>query len=578
MLNKPSFIAFAVLLITFLSVNIYIKAETEVDDKQKLKYNQDIFNTITYDELVTISEGNALAPELQVQVDYVLNNSVVDNTISKDSSVKNNNKVLGDFIRVASWNIARGIHLDKIIKIFNEPEEMARLIEEQNPKKANIVKTQLGILKHADIITLSEVDAGMPRTEYKVIVEEFAKSIGFNYAYGIEFLEVDPARLGLEEYRWSEEADLFPEGIDIDKDKYRGLHGNAILSRFPLKNVRIIRLPKYYDWYTEERIKVGNLESMRRKTASKLFGEKVLREIRYGSRIALVADAEVPGLDTPVTIVAAHLENRTLPVYRKKQMKFLLKNIEDKQNPVVIGGDFNTALHDAAPIDAKNARKSRLNRFLSKLKIYNIPYKMIIVPATTLPSTARKRLDPSVKSIPIVSVNPERKLFNLLKSFEFKDDTHFDFRSTPGKFVGRPGNLANSNERKLKGFVETYEFQRPLYVGRFKLDWLFVKGYCKKAVDKECTYKMAPHFGSTLVDLNYQYNEIFADHAPVTVDLPLEDPGLLSKPEVKELKTIIKEKKKKKDPEAVQRLKEKKLQEKNQQKLEKQNKKNSEKQ
>lgn len=544
-----------------ITFNSSVYAETNGEIPEDLQYNQNIFDTLSFQDLAVLSKGDEVDKALQAKIDYVLYNVAVDNTISKDSSIKNNNKVIGDFIRVASWNIERGMHLDDIIKVFNKPEILYKRIEKENPKMANRVKNQIRALRKADIITLTEVDVGMPRTNYRNIIEDFANAIGYNYAYSVEFLEVDPAHLGLEEFEWSEEAFLFPDGLDVDEEKYRGLHGSAILSRFPLKNVEVVRLPKKYDWFRSERIKINRLESIRRRGSAKLFGEIVLREIRYGERIAVVADVDVPGLDTPLTVISAHLENRTSAKNRKNQLDYLLERVKNKQNPLVIGGDFNTSIHDAAPVGT-NKPNSKLNKFLNRLKVYNVPYKMVVTPAFVLPNTLRKSLDPSVRTIPVISVNPERQLFNLLKKFEFDDDTHFDFRSTPGKTVGSLGNLANSNERRLKGFVSTYQFERPLFVGRFKLDWLFVKGYCDKAIDNNCTYKMAPHFGMTMFDFNYQFDKPFADHAPVTVDLPLNDPGLLTKPEIKDLKKIIKEKKTKKDIDAVQRKKELKRQEK----------------
>lgn len=558
------------LVLLLLAFNLPVVSQESLNASDKQKYNQEIFSTLTFEELIIISKSEEMSLELVEQINYVLNNVAVDNTISKDHSIRNNNAILGDFIRVASWNIERGMDLDTIIKIFNNPDELAKRIEHENPKMANRVKTQINVLKQADILTLTEVDVGMPRTNYRNIVEEFAHSIGYNYAYGIEFLEVDPSHLGLEEYKWSENADLFPEGVVIDEENYRGLHGSAILSRFPLKNVRLIRLPDVYDWYEKERIKIGKLETLRRKVSSKFFGEKVLREIRYGDRIAIIADIEIPGLETPITVVSAHLENRTSPKNRRKQIKFLLNEIKSIKNPVIVGGDMNTAVHNAAPLDTKKTHKSLLNRFVSKLKVYNIPYKLAIVPLMSLPNAARKGYDPSIKSIPIFSVNPERGLFNLVRNFEFDDNCHFDFRSTPGKFMGHSGSLANSNERRHKGFVATYQFEKPHFIGKFKLDWLFVKAYCEKPDDKNCTYKMAPHFGMTLFDLNNQFHHRIADHAPITVDLPLEDPGLLTKPEVKEMKKEIKVQKKKKDPDAVKQLKEEQKAEKQNNKLKKQ--------
>ena len=133
----------------------------------------------------------------------------------------------------------------------------------------------------------------------RIVAEELAESIGYNYAFAPEFLEVDPVHLGLEDYKWSEERSLLQEGIlknlEVDKSRYKGLHGTAILSQFPLKNVRILRLPQEYDWYDGEKKRISGLEDIKREVSEKIIKEYLLREIRVGSRIALIADITVPG-------------------------------------------------------------------------------------------------------------------------------------------------------------------------------------------------------------------------------------------------------------------------------------------
>ena len=76
-----------------------------------------------------------------------------------------------------------------------------------------------------------------------------------NYAYGVEFVEVDPLTMGLDTQVFAEEveeADTEPgesksamlehveQIMKPDPERYHGLHGSAILSRYPLENVRLI--------------------------------------------------------------------------------------------------------------------------------------------------------------------------------------------------------------------------------------------------------------------------------------------------------------------------------------------------
>ncbi len=529
---------FNLLFIIALMIISIAPALSEVLEKgvEELKYNEEIYDTLDFDELVSLSEDEDFYESIKDQVDFVLNNAVVDNSINQNPEINKHNEILGDYIRVASWNIERGMNLDEIIDIFNNPSVLTDKIKKENPKKLKSVASEISILKNADIIFLTEVDAGMPRTKYRKVAKEFAEAINFNYAYAVEFLEIDPAHLGLEDYKWSEERVVFGDNPPpIYKDKYRGLHGSAILSKFPLNNVRVLRYPKVYDWYNGEKIRIGQLEKFKRITASKFFNEDIIREIRFGSRMAIIADINIPGFKDPVTLIATHLENRTTPHNRKKQLQSLLKTVKEKENPVILAGDFNTATADAAPHKTKKINQKHKHFILRHCFFYNIPKHYVIDPVMSIPNTLRKHDDPTVKSLPVFSSNPERGLFNLLRKFKFEDGYHFDFRSTPGKYSGRGGTLANSNKRAFKGFVATFMRQRPLYVGKFKLDWLFVKPYIKKANCKDCSFKFAPHFGKTLFDLNYAFKESISDHAAITVDIPLQEPVSVSKKEAKHI-------------------------------------------
>jgi len=138
-----------------------------------------------------------------------------------------------------------------------------------------------------------------------------------NYAYGVEFVEVDPVfDLGTEQVHLSDaqEDQRLQEDLRVDKDRFHGLHGTAILSRYPIENARVFRLPVCYDWYANEYKAISKLEVGKRWSAQKLFRERVERELRHGGRMALIADITVPDLPTGrATLVAAHLENKCPP-------------------------------------------------------------------------------------------------------------------------------------------------------------------------------------------------------------------------------------------------------------------------
>ena len=515
--------------VLFMQTGNFMQAKTLTDFDKPAEYeslNKDLMNKLSFDELIKLSAEKNPENDLNTKLNYVLYNPIVDNSFGKNNVAINNDKNIGDFVRTASWNIDRGLNLDYIKTLFSSPEEMMKKITDPKVDKLKVAK-QIEILRHSDIMVLNEVDIGMPRTDYKNIAEELAKTLGYNYAFGTEFVEVDPAHLGMEDNQWSEERILFPgKKYTVDKSKYKGLHGNAILSRFPLKNVRIIRFPAYYDWFGSEKSKVAEIEFIRREAAEKIFREDVIREIRQGSRIALLADVEIPGMKQPVTIIAVHLENRALPEYRYKQIKILLDAIKDIKNPVILAGDFNTTANDASPTSVKREIVKRLEdpQFLAKqILIYAVPYSLAVSTAEEVTDLLRIYKNPAVKNIPVISPNKERKLFLTLQNFMFNDGGKFDFSGNKYKSSnGRANLLANSNQRDIQGFTPTYIFQRPLFIGKYKLDWIFVKpSVSVKESNSNKITEFEPLYGRTLLEMNYAFDKLPSDHSPVTVDLPI---------------------------------------------------------
>ena len=95
--------------------------------------------------------------------------------------------------------------------------------------------------------------------------------------------------------------------------------------------------------------------------------------------------------------------------------------------------------------------------------------------------TAKFQGDPTASGVPLLAANPEQGFFKDLNKYRFDDGTRIDFRGDAELSVnGRAGTLGNSNERASKGFVTTFALPRTLgAVGKFRLDWVFVKGDLK---------------------------------------------------------------------------------------------------
>ncbi|MBI1816136.1 MAG: hypothetical protein HYR72_14255 [Deltaproteobacteria bacterium] len=159
-------------------------------------------------------------------------------------------------------------------------------------------------LRDADILLLNEVDWGMARSGNRHVARELAARLGLGYAFAIEFLELTKG----------EAAEL-----DVPDENTWSLHGNAILSRWPLHNARVLRLPVRCSWAEGA-------------------------QARIGGRAALLA--EIDTARGPLTLACTHLENRTTPDGRRDQMRALLDALRNRPR-AIIGGDLNTSTIDA---------------------------------------------------------------------------------------------------------------------------------------------------------------------------------------------------------------------------------------
>ena len=315
-----------------------------------------------------------------------------------------------------------------------------------------------------------------------------------------------------------------------DPARYRGLHGTAILSRYRLENVRLIPFKlQGHDWYFDEKKKESDFAKVQGKVSNTVFKEQMVRQVRRGGRMMLLADIvdrELPS--GRVTVVATHLEDVTTPKNRRLQLDELLERIQKINHPVILAGDMNTSTHDAMPISMSRAIKQRIGSgkwwaeegATSALK-YGTPFGWMYDASFGAVGFVRKVDDPTEHSIPLLGENAEAKFFVTLDKFRFADGGYFDFRGENDRSAnGHGGKLADSNERGEKGFVPTNELGKTIGpVGQYKLDWIFVRPAGVSG------YRFAPHFGRTLRALNHSIPGRISDHSPITADLPLQEPG-----------------------------------------------------
>ena len=185
--------------------------------------------------------------------------------------------------RFVAWNLERGIQ-------YNGQLEALR----SDP-----------YLREADALLLTETDVGMARSRNRAVAQELARELGLHYAFAPCYLNLAKGA-----------------GVELDHsgENELGLHGNAILSRYPIQNVRLVHLKNGKD---------------------KMSG----REKRLGRQTAVVADIEFPNL--PVTVASIHLDAQSTQRHRHDQMRDVLDALATDR-PMVIGGDWNTMTYNSS--------------------------------------------------------------------------------------------------------------------------------------------------------------------------------------------------------------------------------------
>ena len=452
-------------------------------------------STARESDFLSFEELNVLAkptePEFEETTERLNRLLTVPRIVSTNSSIDST----GDTIRIAFWNIGWGLQWPLIEAALRDPDEFKSRIARQRGFSAlrwQRAAEELSLLRTADVILLNEVDVGMPRTAYADVVRELANALGMNYTFAVEFVELSNL------------------GGDVDPLRYRGLHGNAILSRFSIRSVSVHRLPQCYDWFETERMQITNLEKGKRWTAARFLNERVSRQVRRGGRMALIAELNTGlGTDETLTAVASHLEERSTPSCRQQQMLDLLTAIQGIAGPVVLGADLNSSGRDGTPTSfgREITRRVTSKQFWGRCAVeWFVPPFSWMLRTVNLWKNSR---DPTAVSIPILARNRERGLFEMLRKFRFFDGGAFDF--------GEEATLDTTNARGRKGFRPTRRLDRNLlgFMGGYKLDWIFVKPGYGGAGNAD----MQPENPRTLTTINRIAPVPLSDHSPITVDL-----------------------------------------------------------
>lgn len=487
---------------------------------------------LSFDELVKLATSDPPPQELQAKLEQILNEPFLSNEATLEGTKPNAPfvKNLGPVLRIAEWNINRTPRESQVKDaLANKAAFLAKARRTQNSKKLQTVTEQLNVLQGSDVVVLDEIDDGVARSNYENTPRELAKALRMNYAFAVEFVELDNIYAA-----YSKDGKTPPSRDDQkfgnDPDRDRGLEGTALLSRYPIRDARIIRLPSEYDWYHEEIKTLTIAQKIQNWYAAALLRQRAQRQVRRGSRVALIVDLEVPQSATGVvTIICPHLENYTNPQGRRAQMEYLLLRIADITNPVIVTGDFNTTGRNAHPAAGDRNFFDSLTSFrlwLPPFVFFCNPFPGILFPWNVV----KNANDPTAANVPVLAPNKERALFEDLREFRFADGGKFAWTGQKWQSSqGRGGTLASSNERARKGFVPTFCIGRTFGLGgKYKIDWYLVKTRNPASAAAGEEFQLAPFYGRTYPEINVALGKRISDHAPSTLDLPLMEPQLAS--------------------------------------------------
>jgi len=195
-----------------------------------------------------------------------------------------------DEIVLCTYNVQRGLRLEDQLRAFGSDAGMPS----------------------PDVLLINEVDRGCTRSGDRNVAREYARALGMCYVYGVEFLEL-PRFWG-------------PDGSVRRPCE----HGNAIVSRYPLGNVRLIRHRRTRSWHS---------------TVQRILH---IGQPRLGGRVALAADARIG--ERMLRVYSVHFESgrhghgSSAPdAYRKAQAQELIEDASELKRGVVIGGDMNVS-------------------------------------------------------------------------------------------------------------------------------------------------------------------------------------------------------------------------------------------
>lgn len=336
--------------------------------------------------------------------------------------------LINDFVRVTHWNIEKGKHLDAVIAALRT-----------HP-----------ILRNADVISINEADVGMARSSQRFVAREIGEALGMHVAFAPCYLEFTKG---------------YGDDLLVQEENTVALQGNAILSRYELRNLRIIELPVCFEHFN--------------------FVEK-----RIGRRNALAADVIVKG--KTLSFVTTHLEVRNAPSCRAKQMSAIISELQRDDTPqaAMIAGDFNSNTF------ARGGRWRTL-RGAARL-LFSKPEKLMQL---------------------ITHPQSHEPLFDLLYENGFTDRGFNDESATcrvPLSILEDKSRLPVSLAEMVERRMEPYHNQLD-----FRLDWILGRNVraLKDAEITDSVSGITSRAPQTITGLSNEQGIQISDHDPITADI-----------------------------------------------------------
>jgi endonuclease/exonuclease/phosphatase family metal-dependent hydrolase len=379
-------------------------------------------------------------------------------------------------LRVISWNAAdpRGSEIEGVAALLEGDENSL-------PKTGDRIRRELSETAAGDVFLVQEI--GLPAA---ITV---ARRLGAHLVWAPEFVEVGPKT-----------ADRDPAAGD-------DFTGNAILSRYPLSDVRVLRFAKQGDWYRDEKKPTPLPEKGKRLAGEKLFAADVHNhETRlpapYGGRMALLARVAAPyrtgtGSGASIAVADIHLESKAKPELRRKQMDEVIAAVKGSADPVVFGGDLNTLGGDGRQLTFGGLLIDQVNtpgKVVKQGISIGLNFSPVSEPAWAYDGYKLYAWTKS-KEDPTSIMNPEHRLFGDVK-----------------KQLG----VKPLNERDTIGYKHTWSTGSPKQITARVLDWLFLYDPSGAlAVSSAGTYEKLVN-GSAA-----NKRTRVSDHFPVRADIPL---------------------------------------------------------